>query len=642
MKISIYSLVALLCYLQFPLSAQLSIEDHLGMENINQPQVFDGQLIYAHTTKESWDGKTTSAIMHLSPRTQSVTALTSNEYDYDPKWSPDGQWVSFISYRNNLQQIYIVPAQGGTPKMASDAQYYLSNYQWLDAQTIVYVDDEPKDSLLAAMDAENGGAYVVGTEFYTNALWSYDINTGKKNKLTPGTERIIDFRISKDQRYLAILGAKNYDTYESITNSWIKVIDLDKQQEIYRFAAANSLNQLVFSPSGKYLAFTGSTIGYACNDGLFVANLKNGKERNLTYDLDPTIEKISWMDDKSLAFSTLKNAHTAIYQTDLKGKIKTVVPPSWVVYDFLLDQNELYFTASKSTQPKQLYQIELGATLETATQLSQLNTDLIPKIKTKTQVINYKSKDGTPVQGVLTYPINYDATQKYPLMTIPHGGPDALVKNDFGWMKQFFADQGYLVFQPNFRGSIGYGRDFYAGNRNAFGETDFADIMAGIDYLIAKGTADEDQLVIGGWSYGGYMANWAITQTNRFKAAISIAGMANLVSMYGQHEFSNREIGVWEYRHLLIDNPEVYRKSSPIFYLKNVETTPLLILHGANDNRSPTLQAWEMYRGMKDAQKTVKMILYPRAGHNISNPVQRKSVLNQWLQWSDDQLGRND
>lgn len=641
MKTKIYCFVALLCHSVFPLSAQVLIEDHLSMENINQAQVFEGQLIYAHTSKETWNGRTTSAIFQLDPTTKSVSALTANEYDYDPKWSPDGQWISFISYRNNLQQIYIIPAQGGSPKMVSNAQYYLSNYQWLDEQTIAYVDDEPKDSLLAAIEAENGGGYEVGTEFLTNALWTYNIHTGEQNKLTKGEERIIDFRISKDSRYLAIQGAKNYDTYESLTNSWVKVIDLDSQKEIYRFAAANYLNQLAFSPSGKYLAFTGSTVGFACNDALFVANLKNGKEKNLTYDLDPTIEKISWLDHKTLAFSTPEDAHTAIYQTDLKGKLKTIIPPNWVIYDFLIDQDQLFFTASKQTKPLQLYQLKLGAELETATQLSQLNQDLVPKIKTKTEVINYTSTDGTPVQGLLTYPIDYQAGKDYPLMTIPHGGPDALVKNDFGWMKQFFADQGYLVFQPNFRGSIGYGRAFYAGNRNAFGETDFADIISGIDHLIAQGIANEEQLVIGGWSYGGYMANWAITQTDRFKAAISIAGMANLVSMYGQHEFSNREIGIWEYRFLLMDNPEAYRKASPVFFVKNA-ATPLLILHGANDNRSPTLQAWEMYRAMKDAQKNVKMMLYPRAGHNISNPVQRKSVLNQWLQWSDEHLGRNE
>ncbi|MEM6380447.1 MAG: DPP IV N-terminal domain-containing protein, partial [Bacteroidota bacterium] len=335
MKINQLLLVALMCIAQCPLPAQLSIEDHLGMENINQPQVFDGRLIYTHTTKESWNSRTSSSIMLLDPSTQSTSALTSNEYDYDPKWSPDGQWISFVSYRNNLQQIYIISPTGeGKPKMVSDAQAYLSNYQWLDNQTIAYVDDEPKDSTLAAIDAENGGGYVIGTEFFTNAIWSYDIHTGAKEKLTDGQERVIDFRISNDGQYLAILGAINYDYYESITNNWIKVIDLNTQKEIYQFRAANSLNQLSFSPSGRYLAFAGSTAGFACNDGLFVANLKNGKEKNLTYDLDPTIEKISWVDDETLIFSSTKGAHTAIYSTDLKGKLKTLVPPEWVIYDF--------------------------------------------------------------------------------------------------------------------------------------------------------------------------------------------------------------------------------------------------------------------------------------------------------------------
>lgn len=135
------------------------------------------------------------------------------------------------------------------------------------------------------------------------------------------------------------------------------------------------------------------------------------------------------------------------------------------------------------------------------------------------------------------------------------------------------------------------------------------------------------------------MANWAITQTNRFKASISVAGVSNLVSLYGQHEFSNREVGLWEYKGLPIDNIENYRKASPIFFVKKAET-PLLILHGANDTRSPTLQAWEMYRAMKDADKEVQMVIYPRAGHSIQNPIQFKSVLNNWLDWANKHIGK--
>ncbi len=167
--------------------------------------------------------------------------LTENEYDYDPKWSNDGKWVSFISYRNNLQQIYIIPSSGGEPKMVSDAQNYISNYQWLDDNTIVYVDDEPRDRILMAEEKKNGGGYRVGTEFYTNALWAYNIDSGKKKKITDGGYRIIEFDISKDGQKLAVVASKNYDTYESITNNWVEVIDIESGNSIFKFNDANYL-----------------------------------------------------------------------------------------------------------------------------------------------------------------------------------------------------------------------------------------------------------------------------------------------------------------------------------------------------------------------------------------------------------------
>ena len=633
------------CFLQililllFPVQAfpQLTIEEHLGMENISNPKIFGSRILYSHSFKESWDGRTYSSIVIADLNGRSKTELTKNEFDYDPKWSPDGQLISFISYRNNRQQVYFIPASGGEPKLASDAQAYISNYTWFDNNTIAYVDDEPKDSLLLLQEKENGGGYVVGTEFFTNALWTYNIATGAKTKITDGKYRIIDFDISKDKKYIALLGAKNYDTYESITNSWIKVIDVKSKDTIYHFEDAESLNNVCFSPDGKKIAFAGSTVGFAANDGLFVANLETGNTKNLTLDFDPTIQKIRWVDKRNLSFSTPKNGYTGVYKVNLMGKIESVLEPYWVIYDFQKSSDHIFFTASRSSRPKQLYEIKLKDKPQNALPLTSINSNLISKIKNTSSVINYTSKDDTKVQGILTFPPNYDASKTYPLMTIPHGGPDAVVMDDFNWAGQFFADNGYVVFQPNFRGSIGYGRDFYAGNRNSFGKKDFEDIMAGIDTLIEQKIADDEKLVIGGWSYGGYMANWAITQTDRFKASISVAGVSNLVSLYGQHEFSNRDIGIWEYKALPIDNVENYRNASPVFFVKDVKT-PLLILHGANDIRSPTLQAWEMYRAMKDAKKDVEMIIYPGAGHSIGNPVQFKSVLKNWLKWANEHV----
>ncbi|WP_340065691.1 S9 family peptidase [Ascidiimonas aurantiaca] len=609
------------------------------MENLNSPKVFGSQLLFVKTTKEQWDGKTTSSIILADRKEKDQVQLTQNEYDYDPQWSPDGKYVSFISYRDNLQQIYILPKNGGVPQKVSNAQAYISHYRWLDNETIAYVDDEPRDSLIVAKEQENGGGYVAGTEFYTNALWTYDITSGKTKKITDGTYRIVEFDISTHGNYLALVGAKNYDTYEWIVNSWVEVIDIENGNSVYKFRNGNAFTTPVFSPDGQKLAFVASTEGYASNDGLFMAHLSTGNTQNLTYEFDPTIQKIQWIDNQTISFSTPKNGYTGIYKVGLNGDIHNMLSPFWVIYDYQLEGREIFFTASRSSKTNQLYTLPIGQKPEKALQLTQLNPELNDKIKTSSSTLEYLSKDGTNVQGIVTYPPEYDRSTTYPLMVIPHGGPDAVVLDDFNWMGQFFADNGYVVFQPNFRGSIGYGRDFYAGNRNAFGQTDLEDIMAGVNKLIELKIADADRMIIGGWSYGGYMANWAITQTNAFKAAISVAGVSNLVSLYGQHEFSNRKIGIWEYRSIPIDNVENYRKASPVFFVKKAET-PLLILHGANDTRSPTLQAWEMYRAMKDAGKEVKMIIYPRAGHSIGNPLQFKSVLANWLEWANEKIGR--
>jgi len=620
-------------------NAQLTVEDHLGMEGLKNPKVFGEQIVYVKTSRATWKGQNESSIYLTDTKGNSHQQLTQNGFDYDPQWSPDGLHVSFISYRDNLQQIYLIPKSGGTPKMISDAQAYISNYQWLDADRIAYVDDEPRDSLLVAKEQENGGGYVFGTEFYTNAVWTYHIPSGTRKKVTDGNFRIIEFDISADGKYLAIVGAQNYDTYEAIVNSWVEVLEIESGKSLYKFQEANSLNTPLFSPDGSQLSFVGSTEGYAANDGLFITNLASGQTKNLTYDFDPTIEHTQWIDNEHISFSTPRQGHVGLYSSDLKGKISTLAEPYWVIYNYQISEGKIYFTASRSAKTNQLYALTIGENPAKSAPLSNLNAALLPKIKTTSSLLDFKSNDGTAVQGIVNYPPGYDKDKTYPLMVIPHGGPDARVLDDFNWMGQFFADNGYVVFQPNFRGSIGYGRDFYAGNRNAFGVTDFQDIMAGVDRLIELKIADAHQLVMGGWSYGGYMANWAITQTDRFKAAISVAGVSNLVSLYGQHEFSNRNIGIWEYMARPIDRVENYRKASPIFFVKNA-TTPLLILHGAQDTRSPTLQAMEMYRAMKDAGKEVEMMLYPRAGHSIGNPVQFKSVLTNWLKWANKHVGK--
>ena len=195
----------------------------------------------------------------------------------------------------------------------------------------------------------------------------------------------------------------------------------------------------------------------------------------MTYDFDPTIEKLQWFDENHIAFSTPKNGYTGVFSLNIQGNIEPILKPFWVIYDFQVIDSQILFTASRGSITKQLYKLPVGKEAENAEVLTNLNAALSQKIKTTSSLLNYKSKDGTKVQGIVSYPLDYKKSEMYPLMVIPHGGPDAVVMDDFNWMGQFFADNGYVVFQPNYRGSTGYGRDFYAGNRNAFGLVDFDD-----------------------------------------------------------------------------------------------------------------------------------------------------------------------
>ena len=201
----LYSL--LLSILPFFSFAQVTLEEHLAVQDIGKLYKSGSKAVYCLTHKESWNTKTFSSI-YLTDLTGDTKQLTSNNFDTEPKLSPNGKWVSFISNRNKMQQISIIPLSGGQPRKASDAQAYISNYKWLNDETIVYVDDEQRDSLLEAEEKQNGGGFWVDTEFYTNAVWKYNIETHKREKITDGKYRVIDFDISGNGKYLAIIGSK--------------------------------------------------------------------------------------------------------------------------------------------------------------------------------------------------------------------------------------------------------------------------------------------------------------------------------------------------------------------------------------------------------------------------------------------------
>jgi dipeptidyl aminopeptidase/acylaminoacyl peptidase len=253
----------------------------------------------------------------------------------------------------------------------------------------------------------------------------------------------------------------------------------------------------------------------------------------------------------------------------------------------------------------------------------------------QSEVLTWKSRDGMEVEGVLLKPVGFDPARRYPTLVVAHGGPSGAFLNNYrvGGLEggQVWAGQGWAVFYPNPRGSSNYGEKFLRANVADWGGGDFQDIDSGVDHLIARGIADKDRLAHVGWSYGGYMTAWTITQTQRYKAAMVGAGLTNMWSMYGTNDIPNVLIGYFGG----IANKEtlpLYMNRSAMTHIDNA-TTPTLILHGANDERVPVGQAQELFRGLKDRGKPTELVFYPREGHGITEYYHQQDRLVRMHRW---------
>jgi dipeptidyl aminopeptidase/acylaminoacyl peptidase len=253
----------------------------------------------------------------------------------------------------------------------------------------------------------------------------------------------------------------------------------------------------------------------------------------------------------------------------------------------------------------------------------------------KVETIKWKNSDGQEIEGVLTYPVGYEPGNKYPLILNPHGGPSGVRIESFSTSNQFFAGNGFFVFQPNFRGSVNYGQEFVNANRGNWGIVDYDDCMTGVDYCIEKGWADPDRLICYGWSYGGYMSFWIVTQTDRFKAVSPGAGLPNLYSMYSTTDIP--DYLAWFFG-TPWDNEETFEKLSAIRHVKNVKS-PVLILHGEEDERVPITQSVEFYQALRDLGKDVTFVKYPREGHGLREPRHQLDRLRRYLYFFAEHVG---
>jgi dipeptidyl aminopeptidase/acylaminoacyl peptidase len=559
-----------------------------------------------------------------------------------PFFSPDGSYVYFTSDRSGKRNVYRILIAGGEAEMVTDFKGSLGDYQVSpDGKQIGFTGYEPpaneeKDK------KEKRDWHVVGANPANMALYivpaEADVD-GKRpqKKLTDGKRHVSEFAWSPDSRAIAF-SHQPTPLADDWTKGDLSEVDVASGAVKVISAMAAAEAEPKYSPDGKYLAFvrTSEPVRWAADRRIQLLTRATGEVRALpaTYDEQPTL--IGWTADARLLFREAKRTRAAIFAMPTDGPEAAVFEPAsgTIGAGARLNLRGTYLGLPLETvsDPPEAFVMKLGGA---PIQVSRANTDLPRLPLGKTKAIRWKSKDGMEIEGLLTYPANYEPGKRYPLILNIHGGPTGVFTENFigrgaVYPIAVFAARGYAVLRPNPRGSSGYGKAFRFANYNDWGGKDYEDDQSGVDHVIEMDVADPDRLAIMGWSYGGYMTSWTITQTQRFKAAAIGAGVTDLWSFTGTADipgFLPDYFGGEAWQQL-----QNFLEHSPITYIKSVNT-PTLILHGEADDRVPPSQGYEYYHALKTRGVTAKMVVYPRQPHGFREPKFIMDVAQRHLDW---------
>ena len=563
----------------------------------------------------------------------------------NPSFSPDGGFIYFTSDRSGKNNIYRIAVAGGEAEKLTDFKGALGTYKVSpDGKWVAYTGAEtPADEEKAKKEKRD--FRVVDEDRPNNTLFLIPAEAaadGKRaaKKVLQATYHVESFDWSPDSRRIAFEHQPS-----SFADDWTKAdiseLHVESGQVKVLAATAAAETKPFYSPDGLYLAFTRTSIPvrWPGEERIVALPLRGGEPRVLLPTPDETPSLVGWTGDSSrILFVESKRTRSALFAIPVDGPPQVVYEPSAGALNFAgarvnLRRTHVGFPYENSQEAPEAFVIGLAG--GAPTRVSRANLDL-PKLPLgKTEVIRWKSKDGLEVEGLLTYPADYQAGKKYPLILNIHGGPAGVFSETFIGKSGLypiatFAAHGYAVLRPNPRGSSGYGKQFRFANVGDWGGRDYEDDQAGVDQVIAMGIADPERMAVMGWSYGGYMTSWTITQTKRFKAAVIGAGVTNLWSFTGTSDipgFLPDYFGGEQWEQF-----DAFRKHSPMAHIKNV-TTPTLILHGEADVRVPTTQGYEYYGALKRLGVTAKMVVYPRTPHGPREPKFLLDIMQRHLDW---------
>ncbi|MDQ4122169.1 MAG: S9 family peptidase [Acidobacteriota bacterium] len=570
----------------------------------------------------------------------------------NPKWSPDGNWIAFTSNRkDNKNNLYLLRLNGGEAEPLTDIKTGISDFEWSpDGRWIAYTMTDAKTEEEEKNDKGRNDFRWVDENVKMSRIYviplAKDAN-GKREprKLTAENYNVTGFDWSPDSTRIVFSHTKS-----PVANYWttsdVSIVEVATAKAAPFAATPAAESSPTFSPDGKSIAMlvSDNPPRWAQSGLIQIYSVSGGgqpRSLSASYDGQPNIAGWS-ADGKRIYFSEAKGTGTQIYAVDVEANKVEEIKTTPAVYGALnLNHSGTMFGFTRQTSDAPPEAFVASISNFSPVQISRANADLPRLPLGKTEVIRWKSKDGKEIEGLLTYPVNYQTGQRVPLILNIHGGPAGVFQQTFiGGRGVYpiatFASRGYAVLRPNPRGSSGYGTEFRRANIKDWGFGDYQDLMTGIDRVIEMGIADPNRLGVMGWSYGGFMTSWIVTQTKRFKVASAGAPVTNLMSFNGTADipaFIPDYFGgqFWE-------NPEIYAKHSPMFNVKGV-STPTMIQHGDADIRVPISQGYEFYNALKTQNVPTRMLVLPRQPHGPNEPKMQLAAMQANLDWFEKYLG---
>ncbi|MEE8585580.1 MAG: S9 family peptidase [Acidobacteriota bacterium] len=664
--------IAALGLLLAPLQAgdrRMSIEDSLSIRQVGGIQwSADGQSVFF--TIRDWNQEKNRYFTHaykIAVSGGDPVQLTRGERgESQPKPSPDGKYLAFLANRGSpdrsesreqgaeqrgVNQVWLLPLAGGESFQLTKQDNSVSGFAWSpDSRRIAYatLDSFPDKKEREERKKDKFDAVVVDRDFRWTHLYVIGLDGEEKERLSEGEFNASNPQFSLDGQQIVFQASFTPNQ----PSPW-KHSDDNRQSDLYLVSAQGGQAENLtpgpgrassprWSPDGKMLSYSSSPRqDNAAKSDLMVMEVASKQARNLSEENPESIQGGAvWSSDgQSLYYGQGKGLYTLLNSIPAAGgTARTLLDEPGIGrggVEVSPDGQSLAYIANDPTRPGDIWLSRSDGS--GAKRLTDVNPQITDFAAAETRPIRWKTPDGWEIEGILVLPVDYQPGRRYPLILQIHGGPTGRFTHSYNSRNvQVWAGRGFALLQPNPRGSTGYGHSFSQANQSDWGGKDFHyDDMSGVDKVIEMGIADPDRMVVMGGSYGGFSTFWAITQTDRFKAAIGHAAISDWYSFYGQTDIP--QYLKWGFEGHAWDNAETFRKFSPFEYVKNVKT-PLMITHGENDMRVPIAQAEQYYTALKKLGVEVEFVRYPREGHGIREPNHVLDLAGRQQEWFDRHL----